>query len=125
MRSQLTFALCMAAASAAAIQQADPPASAAQKPANALPPSFDVGNLISTLTSTWNYLTKTLSDAGDELKKGASFSVVLDHTLPKILPEAKLFNRIELPQDRPIRPEAKKAKATFGPYTLVGKNVST
>jgi hypothetical protein len=86
--------------------------------------SSEFGNIIGSLMAMFSSLNSTLTDAGNQIRNGTPPSVVFDQTLPKVLPEARLLRRIELPSDNAIRPMAKRARASFGPYVLVGKNVS-
>lgn len=108
MKSLLTFALCVTA-------------TYAQQPTPAKAP--DIGNIISSLMSGFKYLESTLREAGNDFKNGTPIAVVVDRTLPKLLPEAKLHSRVETDSKNLMRTSSKKGKASFGPYTLVGKNV--
>jgi hypothetical protein len=96
----------------------------AQTPAGGRPPS-EFGNIIGSLQAMFASISKALTDAGIQIMNGTPANVVFEQTLPKIFPEAKLLNRIDLPATDAIRPGVKRARASFGPYVLVGKNVST
>jgi hypothetical protein len=111
MKSQLAFALWAAAANA---QTAGPRG----------PSDVNLGNLISTLTGVYNEISKTIQDAAKDFRSGTPFPVVFDQTLPKIVPEAKLFERTVMKPVKQIRAGSVTAKAAFGPYVLAGKNVS-
>jgi hypothetical protein len=82
-----------------------------------------VGNALSNGYALFQYLATTLGEARDELPKGVPAAEVVDKTIPKLLEEAKLHNRVQLASEDVLRSGAKKARATFGPFKLVGKNV--
>lgn len=107
MKYLATITLCVAAA-------------VAQQPSGQAP--IGLGNFMSTLASTYNLLTKTLTDAGQQLGKGVPPNIVLSEALSKVLNEAKLHTRVDISSQTRLRSESKKSKASFGPYKLVGKN---
>src|ERR1700761_3139451 len=114
MKSQLIFTMSMAAtAYTAAIpeqqvpeqQLADPPV----KP-------YGLSDIINAAMSAYQYLSKVATDAGADLKKGTPIPVVVDQTIPKVLPEAKLHSRVAVTSEKKLRPEATKSRAMFGPH---------
>jgi hypothetical protein len=88
-----------------------------------LPADVPLGNLLSAFTAAYNNLTKTIDQATADYKNGTPLAIVFDNTLPKILPEAKLHKRTIIKPEKPIREGSVTAKAAFGPYVLVGRNV--
>jgi hypothetical protein len=132
----LAFALCLAVVSNAAAlpDQQDTEQRSAQLteqqllPQLADPPApvapWGVTDLISGAYQAYQYLSKVLADSVTEFKSGTSIGQVADHTIPKILPEAKLFHRVVLDAQKKVRADGKGAKALFGPFVLSGKNVS-
>src|ERR1700712_4669650 len=89
-----------------------------------LPTDISLGNLIAALTVSFNNLMKTLSGATTDFMTGTPLGVVFDQTLPKVLSEGKLHKRTVMKPEKPIRAGSITAKAAFGPYELVAKNVS-
>jgi hypothetical protein len=85
----------------------------------------DIGNMIAALSQAYAPFMKVMGEATDEFKTGAPLGVVVDHTLPKLLSAADLHTRVAVTDGKTLRPNSKKGKASFGPYTLVGKNVSS
>jgi hypothetical protein len=128
MKSHLSFVIYAAAAQAAVIHpMADPPAGGAQQPTPAAPwaaPPTNVGNALAQGLALYNYLSKTVTEVKADYDKGVPIPEIVDRTIPKILPEAKLHTRVEVhPEQKHLKPGSKFGKAAFGPYTLVGKNV--
>jgi hypothetical protein len=132
----LAFVLCLAVAGNAAAlpDQQDTEQQSAQLTEQQLlrqltdPPApvapWGVTDLISGAYQAFQYLSKVLADAATELKSGISIGQVVDHTIPQIIPEAKLFHRVVLDAEKKVRADGKRVKALFGPFVLSGKNVS-
>jgi hypothetical protein len=108
----------VATASAAAIpeQQAQAPDPPAVKP-------YGLPDIISAGMAALQYLQKVITDAGGDLQKGKAISDVVGETVPKIFPEAKMLTKINV-EGQKLRTNSVKARAQFGPYSLVGKNAS-
>jgi len=95
--------------------------------ANAQLPSFaDITSpfFIEGISKAFDNLMKTLGTASGDFFAGTTLPVIFDQTLPKILTEVKLLKKTELEPANPIRAGSVTAKAAYGPYVLVGKNVS-
>jgi hypothetical protein len=107
-----------ATASAAAIpeQQTQAPDPPAVKP-------YGLTDIFSAGYAALQYLQKVITDAGGDLQKGTPIGDVVGQTVPKIFPEAKLLSKVAVDGPK-IRTSAIKARAQFGPYSLVGKNAS-
>lgn len=108
MKVQLTVALWATAASAQ------------------LPSFADITSpfFIEGISKAFDNLMKTLGAASGDFFAGTPLPVIFDQTLPKILTEVKLLKKTELEPANPIRAGSVTAKAAYGPYVLVGKNVS-
>jgi hypothetical protein len=136
MKSSLIIALCAAAGShAMTLDRRQAPGTAPKPSGKGVPKgapkglpgamtSPEFGSLIGGAMSLINSISKTMTQAKTDLQKGKPLGQVFDETLPKIIEEAKLHTRAETDKENLMRSDSKKMRATFGPYRLVGKNVS-
>jgi hypothetical protein len=132
MKPALIIALCATAGShAITLDRRQAPGTAPKPSGKGAPKGLPVGmsspefgSLIGSAMSLINSISKSLTQAKSDLQKGKPFGQVFDETLPKIVEQAKLHTRAETDKENLLRSDSKKMRATFGPYRLVGKNVS-
>lgn len=119
MKVQVLIALC-ATAQAGVLKGRDPQFSL---PKMNFPPGVTWATFIGQGFELYNYATKVFADAKDQYSKGTPIAKVVDEVIPKMVPELKLLKRVQLEGEKTLREGSKKARAYFGPYNLVGKNV--
>jgi hypothetical protein len=119
MKVQILFALC-ATAQAGILKGREPQFSL---PKMNFPPGVTWQTFIGQGFEIYNYATKVIAEAKDQYAKGTPIAKVIDDVVPKFVPELKLLRREQLEGEKTLRPGSKKARAYFGPYNLVGKNV--
>jgi hypothetical protein len=124
MKIGLVVALLAASAQAVAVpieQQAQAPQY--DEPNEPVAP-WGIPDLLSAGYSAIQYIQKVFGEVSAEYKKGTPVAKIVDQVIPQIFPEAKLLKRTPIVNEKTIRQGAIKARSQFGPYRLVGKNVS-